>query len=50
MRIMQNETRKSGIELGVYTFGDLGPDPPNWKDNRYSTASSGSIGYSEIGG
>ena len=24
---MPNETKKSGIEIGIYTFGDLGPDP-----------------------
>lgn len=24
---MQTETRKPGIEIGIYTFGDLGPDP-----------------------
>ena len=28
---MQNETRKSGIEIGIYTFGDLGPDPQTGK-------------------
>ncbi len=29
--MMKNETKKSGIELGVYTFGDLGPDPQTGK-------------------
>jgi len=24
---MQTKTRKPGIEIGIYTFGDLGPDP-----------------------
>ncbi|WP_397469519.1 LLM class flavin-dependent oxidoreductase [Psychrobacillus sp.] len=28
---MQNETKKSGIEIGIYTFGDLGPDPQSGK-------------------
>ena len=28
---MQNETKKPGIEIGVYTFGDLGPDPQTGK-------------------
>lgn len=31
MRAMQSEKRKSGIELGIYTFGDLGPDPQTGK-------------------
>jgi probable LLM family oxidoreductase len=28
---MQTETRKPGIEIGIYTFGDLGPDPQTGK-------------------
>jgi hypothetical protein len=28
---MQNETRKSGMEIGIYTLGDLGPDPQTGK-------------------
>ena len=28
---MQNEAKKSGIEIGIYTFGDLGPDPQTGK-------------------
>jgi probable LLM family oxidoreductase len=28
---MQNKTSKPGIEIGIYTFGDLGPDPPTGK-------------------
>ena len=28
---MQNEMKKTGIELGIYTFGDLGPDPQTGK-------------------
>ena len=27
MSTMPKETKKSGIEIGIYTFGDLGPDP-----------------------
>ena len=29
---MQNKKRKTGIELGVYTLGDLGPDPLTGKE------------------
>ena len=28
---MRNETRKPEIEIGIYTFGDLGPDPQTGK-------------------
>ena len=28
---MQNEAKKQGIEIGIYTFGDLGPDPHTGK-------------------
>ena len=28
---MQNKTSKPGIEIGIYTFGDLGPDPQTGK-------------------
>lgn len=28
---MGNEMKKSGIEIGIYTFGDLGPDPQTGK-------------------
>jgi len=28
---MQNETKKSGMEIGIYTLGDIGPDPQTGK-------------------
>ncbi len=28
---MQNEMKKPGMEIGIYTFGDLGPDPQTGK-------------------
>jgi len=31
MSILQNKTSKPGIEIGIYTFGDLGPDPHTGK-------------------
>ena len=37
---MQTETRKPGIEIGIYTFGDSWSRSPNWKNNKYSTAPS----------
>lgn len=30
--MVQNETRRPGIEIGIYTFGDLGPDPQTGKE------------------
>lgn len=31
MIIMETKTKKPGIEIGLYTFGDLGPDPQTGK-------------------